>query len=639
MAFDLKINLRPYQEYCKEEFIKHVKDGCRNICIAIKTGTGKTYTSAAIAQDYLKAGGIIIFIAPRLNLVTQTVKSYGDLGDVQIIQGSKKFDDNGKIYVASLQTLVRRDLNFLPALIIHDEKHNGHTGKSHKKVMEKFPDAVYLSLTATPFDSKGWPLKGFDAIIEYKTTQWFIDNDHLVDCDCYAPIMPDLSKVKTTGGDYNEKEIDAIMNNKVMIGNIMEETAKRIVGKKTLFFAVTIAHSEEVAIQYRNLGFKAKAYHSKLKDDVREEMIKDFENGEIDILVSVSALVMGFDVPSVDCIVVARPTKSQSFYRQLIGRGMRPAPGKVNCLLIDCAGVIKGNGMPHEEVVPRVVTKKMKKVMTCDKCNQKAFPISKSMRKVKGILNYVTTWSCKKNHTFETLKEAGATICPSCSSVIIPGGAQFKETEDEYVVYASCECGYEIPIRSIPKIKGKLAKIEASRVTIEDLTNKIGLATKDHQREMVNKYILYILDKIHVDMQQQCLSSLYVSLDMNLSDDELTENLREATVDASLRTNHYRCLSTDLLKRAYAKAKDPANIIYMHNSRAKNPMQSGFLTKTIAKLREFEDDFPGSKPWLLKSIKTRCKNISQKSQKMASLFYFFDLLRDKESPKEANYGF
>lgn len=640
MAFDLQINLRPYQEYCEEEFHKAVKDGFRNICIAIKTGTGKTYTSAAIAQNYLRAGGIIIFIAPRLNLVTQTVKSYGDLGDVQIIQGSKNFDENGQIYVASLQTLVRRKFNFLPALIIHDEKHNGHTGKSHKKVMEKFPKAIYLSLTATPFDAKGNPLKGFDKIIEYETTQWFIDNDYLVDCECYAPVMPDLSKVKVTGGDYNEKELDAIMNNEVMIGNILEETKERIVGKKTLFFAVTIAHAESVAAQYAAAGFRAKAYHSKLSDDVREQMIKDFENGDIDILVSVSALVMGFDVPSVDCLIVARPTKSQSFYRQLIGRGMRPFPRKTFCLLIDCAGVIKENGMPHEEVVPKKKKKKEQKVMICEKCKNKAFPISKSLRRIKGIVNYVTTWACKLNHTFETYKEAVATTCPVCSKIIIPGGAQFEEGEKEYMIYAICECGEKIIIRTIPKVKGRLARIEASRVTKLDLINKIGKKTRDEQRTLVNKYIKYILDILHTDMQQQCLSSLYVSVDMELGDAEIEKNLMQSVVDAALRTNHFKCLSVKLIKMAYSQTKDPANIIYIHNSRAINQMNPAWATKTVNKLREFEEDFPNTKPWLLKAIKTRCQNIHQRSQKMASVFYFFDMLREKEVNKGgSNYGF
>jgi DNA repair protein RadD len=630
MSFDLKIALRPYQGYCREEFHRHVQEGCRNICIAIKTGTGKTYTSAAIAQDYLRAGGIIIFIAPRINLVMQTVKSYGDLGDVQIIQGSRKFSNDGKIYVASLQTLVRRLLPFMPALIIHDEKHNGHTGKSHKSVMEKFPNAIYLSLTATPFDSKGWPLKGFDAIIEYETTQWFIANDYLVDCECYAPVMPDLSKVKTTGGDYNEKELDAIMNNDVMIGNIIEQTEEKIVGKKTLFFAVTIAHAKEVAIQYKNVGFKAKAYHSKLHDDVREEMIRDFEEGKIDILVSVSALVMGFDVPDVDCLIVARPTKSQSFYRQLIGRGMRPAPGKLFCLLIDCAGVIKENGMPNEEVVPKIKKKKEVKTMECNKCGKQAKPISKSLKRVKGVVNYVTTWSCINKHTFETMQEAGMTTCPACSAVIAPGKAQFKELDNEYVVYSACECGEEIIVRTIPKVNSRLAKIEASRVTKFDLLARINALTKDDQKDTIEKFTRYIFKMIHPEMQQQCLSSLYVSMDMGLPIHEVESNLMQAVVDAALKTNHFKCLSSRLMKMAYAQTKDPINIVYIHNSRSINPMAPAWSKKTANKIEEFKDDFPDSEKWLLKAIKTRCQNIHKRSQKMASIFYFIDMLREKE---------
>lgn len=630
MGFDLQIALRPYQAYCRDTFHEDVKNGCRNICIAIKTGTGKTYTSAAIAQDYLRAGGIIIFIAPRINLVMQTVKSYGDLGHVQIIQGSRKFDNDGKIYVASLQTLIRRKLPFKPALIIHDEKHNGHTGKSHKKIVEKFKDAIYLSLTATPFDAKGWPLKGFDSIIEYETTQWFIDNEYLVDCECYAPVMPDLSKVKTTGSDYNEGELDAIMNNEVMIGNIIEETKDRIKGRKTLFFAVTISHAEEVAKQYRNVGFIAESYHSGIEDDEREEIIKRFEDGEIEILVSVTALVMGFDVPDVDALIVARPTKSQSFYRQLIGRGMRPAPGKKFCLLIDCAGVIKENGMPNEEVVPKVKKKREKKTMTCNKCNKQAKPISKSLRKIKGVVNYVTTWACINNHTFETYQEAGITTCPACSAIIVPGKAKFKELEKEYTVYTTCDCGEEIVIRVIPKVKTKLAKIEASRITKLDLLAKIDAMTTDDQKDVITKYTRYIFEMIHKDMQEQCLSSLYVSMDMKLPLKEVEKNLMQAVVDASLRTNHFKCLSPRLIKMAYEQTKDPVNIMYIHNSRSVNPMAVSWARKTANKINEFKYDFPDSEKWLLKSITTKCQNIHKRSQKMASLFYFIDVLRNNQ---------
>ena len=636
----MSVTLRPYQIFFEDKVFELIDQGMKNICIAAYTGTGKTYMSASIAEKFLAKGGVVIFIAPRINLVYQTIKSFKHLGRVQVIQGQNKYDEDGFIYIASLATLIRRTFSFTPSLIIHDEKHHGFNGKTTKMVTKKFPEAVYLSLTATPFDSKGFPLKGFDEIIKYKTVQWYIDNGFLVDCECYAPVMPDLSKVSTVGGDYNEKEVDAIMNNKVMIGNILEETVNRIEGKKTLFFAVTIAHAEEVAIQYNLAGFRSRAYHSNLSDDVREQMIKDFENREIDVLVSVSALVMGFDVPSVDCIIVARPTKSQSFYRQLIGRGMRPSPGKMYCLLIDCAGVIKENGMPNEEVVPKIKKPKMQKIMICEKCHQKAFPISKSLRKVNGILNYVTTWACSNNHTFETLKEAGVTLCPVCTAVIAPGKAKFEESEKEYVVYTQCSCGEKIIIRTISKVKGKLAKIEASRVTKIDLINKIKSLTKDAQRPMIERFLKYISDIIHPEMQQQCLSSLYVSLDMQLQDQEVENALMQTVVDASLKTNHFKCLSPRLIKMAYDQTSDPANIIYIHNSRAVHPMNPAWTTKTIQKLRDFEEDFPESKPWLLKAIKTRCQNIHQKQQKMASLFYFFDLLAEKEKGlKEDSNGF
>lgn len=630
----MEIILRDYQQYYKDEFFKCVSDGLRNICIALQTGGGKTYLSAAIAKEYIKKGEPVIFIAPRINLVYQTVKSFEHLGRVQVIQGNKKYDHNGLIYIASMQTLVRRELTFKPSLIIHDERHFGIAGKSSKTILNKFKDAIYLSLTATPFDNRGIPYDDhFEKIIRYKTTQWFINNGYLCDCDCFAPVLPDLSKVKITGGDYNEKDLDNIMNNEVMIGNIIEETKDRIIGKKTLFFAVTISHAEEVAAQYTAIGFSAMAYHSKMDDDIREKIIEDFRNGDIDILVSVTALVMGFDVPSVNCMIIARPTKSQSFYRQLIGRGMRISEGKDYCLLIDCAGTIKENGFPNQEVIPKIAKKKEKKVMTCYKCKGKAEQISKSVKKIKGVLNYVTTWACKKNHTFETFKEVGGTLCPKCSKMIIPGGAKFKEQDDEYLIFAICDCGEEIVIRSIPKVVGKLARLKQNRVAKFTLLKKIRSITKEHQKELVTKFCNYIMEVIHPKMQESSLSSLYVSLEMGLPNKEVQDALMQTIVDSAIKEGEFKCLSSKLIKIAYNQAKDPADIIKIHNSRAIKPMNGVWEKKTINALREFEIRFPESKSWILSSVKTRCQNIHQKNQKMSSLFYFFEFLTKRELEK------
>jgi len=626
----MKLVPRGYQKHFVEEFFKCIDSGMKNVCIGAYTGVGKSFISSIISKRYIEKSQHVIFIVPRIVLTEQTKKTYSHLGDVQIIQGSRKFTQDSLIYVATMQTLIRRELSFDPKLIIIDEKHLGHLGKSHKKLMEKFSTSDFLSLTATPFSPKGIEFQNFDRIIKYKTIQWFIDNKYLVDCECYAPVLPDVSKVKITGGDYNERELDSIMNSSFMIDNVVSETVKMIADKKVMFFGVTISHVEHVSEAYRDAGVSACAYHSKMSTDERNILLKKFEDGEIKMLVSVSTLTVGFDQPDVDCLIIARPSKSQSMYRQMLGRGMRGSKNKTTCLLIDCAGVIKENGMPNEEVVPKEKKRKPPKLMKCHECGNNAKQISRSIKKIKGVLNYVTTWACKNNHTFETEKEVGITTCPVCSLVIISGKAKFEEQDSEYIVYTNCDCGEKIVIRTIPKIKGKLEKIESNKITVLDLVNKIGKSTNDDQREFINKFVKYIFDIIHPEMHQQCLSSIYVSLSMGIPNKEIESNLMQAVVDSSLRTNQFKCLSPKLIRIAYQQTKDPANIIHMHNSRAVNPMGSAFATKTINKLREFEEDFPNSKRWLLKAVKTRCKNIQERKQKIASIFYFFDMLREKE---------
>lgn len=613
------IKLRKYQQAAVDEYFKHIKNGKKHVCIALYPGLGKTYVSAYIAERYIKNGGVVIFIAPRINLVMQTIKSFDHLGKIQIIQGSRKYDEEGFVYIASLATVVRRGFNIKPALIIHDEKHLGHDGKSHKKIIEKFPDADFLSLTATPFDADGAPLKGFDAIIKYGTIQYYIDNHYLVDCECYAPCSPDLSELKKRSGDYTDKELDPIMSNSNMIGDIVSKTKDKIIGKKCLFFAVTIDHAENTAREYSMVGFNAVAYHSKIGDKEREKILKDFSDSKIDILVSVTALIMGFDQPDVDALIIARPTRSISFFRQLLGRGMRISPGKTSCLVLDCSGVINSSNLPNREVIPRQKTDF--KTLECKICETKSTPYTLSVKKINSIPNLVTIWKCANGHFFETYSEISAPACKKCSRII--DGSDFRETSTEYEVFSKCICGEEKIIRTIKKSNYKLKKIK------DDNSKNINQSSILGELENANEEIIqlkeYIQNKIHHKLQYDSYVSLHDS--MNLEIDEIKARLKNTIIDSALKHNEFSCLSSNLLKEAYQKTEDPVNVLLMHNSRAKKRMQTGWATKTKNKLRAFIRNNPNySNDLLLMQVKSKCQDINNKNQKFSSFFYYIDEL-------------
>lgn len=611
--------LREYQKYSVDKYFEHIKAGLKHICVALYTGTGKTVVSAAIAKRYIDNGGTVIFIAPRVNLVHQTSKSFSHLGEIQTIQGNTKFDEKGNIYMASLSTLVRRNIGIKPALIIIDEKHFGAKGKSHKKIFDKFPNADILSLTATPFDENGHPLKGFDAIVKYKTLQWFIDNKFLVDCECFSPVSPDLSKIKKKSGDYTDKEVDLIMNNSNMIGDVVQNTKDKIVGKKCLFFAVTISHAENITMQYNSVGFIAKTYHSKLGDDKRKEILEDFEKGKIDVLVSVAALVFGFDQPDVDCLIIARPTRSISFFRQLVGRGMRISPGKTSCLILDCASVINSSNLPNKEVIPR--EKSDFKTLECKICETKSTPYLLSVKKINSIPNLITTWRCANNHFFETYSEISAPACKKCSRVI--DGSDFRETSTEYEVFSKCICGEEKIIRTIKKSNYKLKKIKDDNS--KNINQSNILEELENSSEEIVKLKDYIQNKVHFKLQYDCYTNLHDSMDLEIS--EVKNNLKNTLIDSALKHNEFGSLSSNLLKEAYQKTTDPINVLCMHNSKAKKRMQAGWATKTKNKLREFIRNNPNySNDLLLMQVKNKCQDINRKNQKFSSFFYYIDEL-------------
>lgn len=376
---------RDYQK----DIISQVTNSKESVLIQIPTGGGKTFIAYEIATDLIaKFDQQVLFVAPRENLMNQTAEEF-KFAKPHIIHNSNLKDKYIQNYdfktypllISTLQTAYRRN-NINPDVIIIDETHFGFDGKMINRLMQSNKHSRIIGLSATPYDKDGRQLQGFELILDEYDIKYMIQHKYLVPLELYKRQKIDLSKVRITkDGDYDETQLEEVVCNDHTILEIVETTKDKVAESvKTIVFAVTIKHADLLAEAYRKAGFHAKSLHSKSEDrDV--EIIDYFKKGYIKVLVSVSKLTTGFDVPETDCAVIARPTKSQNLYRQMVGRILRLSPetNKTHAVLLDCGNVIDELGDPLAPI--RLVQKKESlSRMKCSQCQSESLKLKKNMQ-------------------------------------------------------------------------------------------------------------------------------------------------------------------------------------------------------------------------------------------------------------------
>ena len=351
------IQLFDYQE----DMVKRVQEAFRHhdsVMVQMPTGTGKTHVLAAIVELFLKKN--VWVIAHRRELVSQIkdtlARIFPDL-------------DPEKIQVTSIQWLSRhyREIKEKPSLIVIDEAHHA-LAETYAEVMNTYPKAKKLGLTATPYRMNG---KGFTDLFEMLLCSWnmerFIAEGRLSLYDYYS-IKPDsadqllIDSLQKRGvdGDYQQKELNKVMDVRPSLERLCLTIKQYVPGKKGIVYAISIQHAEHIAEYYRENGIKAVAISSKTPLAERKDMIERFKSSslsssiksasnaseEIEVLVSVDLFSEGFDCPDVEFIQLARPTLSLAKYMQMVGRGLRVAEGKEYCMILDNVGLYKRFGLP-----------------------------------------------------------------------------------------------------------------------------------------------------------------------------------------------------------------------------------------------------------------------------------------------------
>ena len=173
----------------------------------------------------------------------------------------------------------------------------------------------------------------------------------ICDIDVYTSLVqPKLEDVAVSNGDYNQKKASEVVREEKILANTMSEWKKYGGEKKTLVFASDIKHSEVLKNEFKRLGYESDVVHSKKNDKQIEKAYKDFNEDKVQVLINVDMATFGFDEPSIECLLFARPIKSLRLYKQMVGRGLRTFKGKDRCLMIDCANVVLDNGYPTDEI-------------------------------------------------------------------------------------------------------------------------------------------------------------------------------------------------------------------------------------------------------------------------------------------------
>lgn len=347
--------LRPYQNDALNELRRGIRDGNLVQMLMAPTGAGKTTIASAMKQGACAKGKRAFFIVDSLELVDQAAKRFYEDGlEVGVIQGDHLWTDYSKpVQVCTIQTLRTRweciPDDQKPDLVVIDEAHVLH--KMHQEIIAECVERKIpvIGLSATPF-RKGLG-RIFDRLVVTATLADLTREGYLVPAHCYAPHIPDLKGVKTnTNGDWADEALAEVMGTAKIVGDVVTNWIQLAKGRQTVVFGCNVAHSRELARQFNEAGILSAHVDGYMDEQERSKIIKNFRHGAIRVLCNVAVLTKGFDAPETACVVLARPTKSLMMHYQMMGRGLRPAEGKEDCIIIDHAGNCLRNGIPTESL-------------------------------------------------------------------------------------------------------------------------------------------------------------------------------------------------------------------------------------------------------------------------------------------------
>ena len=334
------IALRPYQNDAKAAVLEQWEQGVQRTLLVLPTGCGKTIVFAKISEDCVKRGERVLILAHRGELLEQAADKIRKACNLNCAVEKAEETSLGsfwRITVGSVQTLMResRLARFLPDYfdtIIIDEAHHA-ISDSYQRILQHFSGAKVLGVTATP-DRGDMKNLGqvFDSLAYEYTLPRAIREGYL--CPIKALTIPlnlDLTGVSVQAGDFRAADLDTALD--PYLYQIADEMLRNCADRKTVVFLPLVKTSQKFRDILNQRGFHAAEVNGNSED--RAEILRDFDDGKYNVLCNSMLLTEGWDCPSVDCVIVLRPTKVRGLYCQMVGRGTRLSPGKKDLLLLD----------------------------------------------------------------------------------------------------------------------------------------------------------------------------------------------------------------------------------------------------------------------------------------------------------------
>ncbi len=352
---ELSVSLRPYQRTAVDLLTAELTRNGR-AHLAMPTGSGKSRVLVAVAADYLNrtvqtAPGTVLVVSPRTTITEQLGRNFASAGhSVTTLPSPSGHSPTSPVIVGTAPSLLRwcRRTANQPTLILVDEAHHA-TATGCRTLLDTYPDAHRAGVTATPYRRDGTRL---DEVLGRCVMVRDIDSPDLA--GILAPVVwepvtlpVNLGQVPTSGSnhgqDYVTVRLGAVLTTPDAIAATVAGTSEKIRNRSTMAFAATVEHARALADAYTAAGHRVGQVYGTTPADERVGLIEALTRGSdhpegLGILVSVGALIEGFDCPPVAALVIAKPTRSELLYTQMMGRGLRSCPGKVDCLVLDITG-------------------------------------------------------------------------------------------------------------------------------------------------------------------------------------------------------------------------------------------------------------------------------------------------------------
>ena len=392
--------------------------GNRRVILWAMMGAGKTTIASWLITRSVQYEYPTIFIVRGRELVKNASETLDQFGIDHSINmaGHWRYNQKKLVQVCSVDTLKsRKNYPFTDKepLIFLDECH-----KDYKDVFEIYKDAFFIGMSGTPFTDMSSYYSYVNPIEGYELR----DLGFLVPEKIYCPHVIDVSAVKIKAGDFEKKQLNSVVTQGAVVGNVVTDWINLGEYRPTVCFAVSVEHSKQLSQAFVDAGVSSVHCDANSSDQERKEAKEGLENGTIKVVCNVDIFSVGWNCPCVSCIILARPTWSLTWYLQAIGRGLRSHTGKPDCIILDNAGNVFRHGTPYrirqislDKPEKRKSREMDNKVQTCEECfyvfdpeMHEACPECgwkkpKQIREVKGIDGKLVHYEESEKETEERL--------------------------------------------------------------------------------------------------------------------------------------------------------------------------------------------------------------------------------------------